>query len=104
MGLRQAQARSPLRVLVLPWLLVGLAAAVAAVLTPVPLRFEYFCVPALALAVGLYDEGTSTRRLRPAWRIVFALQVALGALLLADRFRLMSVILESTQWPFPVRF
>lgn len=104
LGLRHAPARSPLRVLVLPWLLVGLAAAVAAVLTPVPLRFEYFCVPALALAVGLYADGASASWLRLTWRAVFALQVALGALLLADRFRLMSVILESTLWPFPVRF
>ena len=39
-----------------------------------------------------------------SWRAVFALQLALGALLFADRFRLISVILESTLWPFPVRF
>lgn len=106
-GLRAAQRPSALRGLLEPWLAVGAAACLAAVLTPVPLRFEYFLVPALGLAVGLLAEwrpdSPQARRLPACWLAVFALQAALGALLLAGRFRLLSVILESTNWPFPVQ-
>jgi len=106
-GVRRREARVALQGLLVPWLVLGAAAGVAAVLTPVPLRFEYFLVPAFGICAGLAAE---TWHGSPAWRrfqwvcaLAFALQAAMGVLLLFDRFRLISVILESNRWPFPIK-
>lgn len=107
-GLRRSEARVALQGLLMPWIVLGVAAGVAVVLTPVPLRFEYFLMPALSVCAGLAAESWwgSARMRTFHWicALVFASQAAIGLLLLADRFRLISVILESNRWPFPIRF
>jgi hypothetical protein len=99
----------PLRTLLVPWFAVGLALALVAVLSPFPLRFEYFLLPAVAAAAGLGAARlTARRRVAPAvltagWTAAFALQAVLGLLLLQDRFEIIAVIMESPRWPFPFR-
>ena len=98
-----------LRTLLGSWLLVGLGLALVAVLTPFPLRFEYFVMPAVAIAAGLGAaelsgrDGAKTRWVALAWAFVFGLQVLLGVLLLHDRFEIIAVIMESPRWPFPFK-
>jgi hypothetical protein len=90
-----------------PWTLVGVATGLVALFTPVPLRFEYFLLPAAALAAGAGAarlQATGRRRLLHAGLgLLAALQLALAALLLAGRFELISVIMESPRWPWPIR-
>jgi len=90
-----------------PWTAVGLAAGLAAILTPVPLRFEYFLMPVVALAAGfgaeLLEEQGRRRLVSGCWAILFAGQLALGTALLLGRVRLISVIMESPRWPFPFK-
>ena len=98
-----------LRTLLGSWFLVGLGLALVAVLTPFPLRFEYFVMPAVAIAAGLgaaelsRRDGTNARWVALAWALVFGLQVLLGVLLLHDRFEIIAVIMESPRWPFPFK-
>ncbi|HEY7511169.1 MAG TPA: hypothetical protein VIG50_13000, partial [Vicinamibacteria bacterium] len=107
-GLRGAVPPA-LRALVWSWLAVGLGLALVAVLSPFPLRFEYFLVPAVAVAAGLgaaewaARRGGRDRALTVVWTATFALQALLGALLLHDRFEIIAVIMESPRWPFPFR-
>lgn len=90
-----------------PWTAVGATTGLVAVLTPVPLRFEYFLLPAVALAAG-----AGAQRLRETGRsgllgagvaVLALLHLALAALLFAGRFELISVIMESPRWPWPIR-
>jgi hypothetical protein len=96
-------AAEPLRTLLRAWL--GLAALLAglAVFGPVPLRFEYFAFPALALAAGCGGAEISRRGRRYAVALALglslALQVVLGLLVLEDRFDLRNVIIPSDKWP-----
>lgn len=103
-GLRTAMP-APLRTLLHAWLATGLALAVVAVTTAVPLRFEYFLGPAVALAAGVAaeragEEGRS-RAVALALGGALAVQAAIGVLLALHRFPLVSVILESPRWEFP---
>jgi hypothetical protein len=98
-----------LRTLLRCWFLAGFALALVAVLTPFPLRFEFFLLPAIAAAAGGGAERlVMGRRLTPAavnaaWLATFALQVLIGARLLQDRFEIIAVIMESPRWPFPFK-
>ena len=90
-----------------PWTAVGVATGLAALLSPVPLRFEYFLLPAVALAAGagaarLRDAGRGAL-LNAGLGLLAALHLALAALLLSGRFELISVIMESPRWPWPIR-
>ena len=102
-GLRAAPTADRLKALLVPWFVTGGLVGLLALFSPLPLRFEYFLVPAVAMAAGLGSEHMS----RP-WRVAgvalpLLLQVTLAAFLLARRFYLISVILESPRWPFPFR-
>ncbi|MBI3932730.1 MAG: hypothetical protein HY317_04885 [Acidobacteria bacterium] len=95
--------RGPLEDLLASWMAAGAGIGVVALVTPIPLRFEYFLVPALAAAAAMGAERLSRR-----WRVALvavplAVQAVLAAVLLARRFYLISVIMESERWPFPVR-
>jgi hypothetical protein len=108
-GLTRAQVPDTLRSLLTAWFLATLALAVVAVLSPFPLRFEYFVLPAVAMAAGLgaahlMRTGHRGTVFDVVWAVTFAVQILLGALLLWDRFEIISVILESPRWPFPFRW
>jgi hypothetical protein len=100
-GLRTKDAPDRLKALLAPWFVTGALTGLLALLSPLPLRFEYFLVPAVAMAAGLGSEHTSRR-----WRVVgvlvpLLLQIVLAGFLLARRFYLISVIIESPRWLFP---
>ena len=97
-----------LRRLLAAWFAVGVALGLVALLSRFPLRFEYFLTPAVAAAAGLgaerWQEEGRARAVTWAWGMALAIQAAIGALSLAGRFEIISVILESPRWPFPVRW
>jgi len=104
---RRDVGRSPaLKSLLQAMALVGLALGVAAVLTPVTLRFEYFLVPAVALAAGLgaarlsLEDGRQ-RWLAIGWAVCWMMQLAIVVAYLNGRFEIISVIVDSDRWPFP---
>jgi hypothetical protein len=101
------EAPAALRRLLAAWLLTGAALALVALVSPFPLRFEYFLVPAIAMAAGLGAErGRGAGRagaVEVAWAVAMAIQIAVGLLWLAGWFEIIAVILESPRWPFPVR-
>jgi hypothetical protein len=106
LGLRRAA--DPLRGLLESWLIVAGLLALLAVLTPFALRFEYFTVPALALAAGtrLAPLLSSPRRslAAAAWLVPLALQAGLALVLFTGRFDPINVIIPSDRWPlFAVR-
>jgi hypothetical protein len=108
LGMARAPVPPALCGLLRTWFLVGLGLAVVAVLSPFPLRFEYFLVPAVAIAAGLGAEHLTRGGSRGAlvaliWAATFLVQVLLGVLLLQDRFEIISVIMESPRWPFPFK-
>jgi hypothetical protein len=92
--------------LLVSWLVTGALFGVVALVTPFPLRFEYFLVPAVAMAAGLGADSLPGRMRRwasLAWGATLLLQAAIGWSLASGRFELMSVIMESDKWPFPFR-
>lgn len=103
----QAGGTRVLRRLLQAWVLVGGALGVLALVSRFPLRFEYFLTPAVAAAAGMGAERWEAegrgRWVTGAWAVSFAIQVAIGILWLADRFEIISVIMESPRWPSPVR-
>jgi hypothetical protein len=105
-GLRRADLPPRLATLLASWIFCGLGYGALAILTPLPLRFEYFLLPAVAAAAGLGAEAMERRgRVRLvslALAVAFAIQLALALLLIAGRFELISVVMESDRWPFPV--
>lgn len=91
-----------LRGLLRPWFAVAGVAALAALLTPVPLRFEYFVGPALAMAGGVGAQGLARpATLRLLYGLMASFSLSLGLALLTGHFEIISVILESPRWPFP---
>jgi hypothetical protein len=102
------RAADPLRGLLESWLIVAGLLALLAVLTPFALRFEYFTVPALALAAGtgLAPLLSSPRRnlAAAAWLIPLALQAGLALVLFTALFDPINVIIPADRWPlFGVR-
>jgi hypothetical protein len=89
------------------WLVVGALLAVLAVMTPLAFRFEYFVAPALAMAAGLGAEGWERegkgRWVTAVWTLSFIVQVVVGFALLLGRFELISVIIPSPRWAWPLR-
>jgi hypothetical protein len=107
LGLRGLGAMPQLRRLIGAWVGVVAALALAAVVTPFPLRAEYFAVPAVAILAGLGAERLAregrARLVRRLWAATFALQAAIAVAFTTGRFELIAVILESPKWPFPFR-
>ncbi|HEY6546333.1 MAG TPA: hypothetical protein VI589_00445, partial [Vicinamibacteria bacterium] len=105
-GARRARVTPALHPLLTSWLGTGALFAAVALVTPFPLRFEYFLVPAVAMVMGLSAEAlgpSGARGVVLALALTFVLQSALGLVLALGRFQVMSVILESNKWPFPIR-
>jgi hypothetical protein len=106
-GLPDLRALPLLQRLIGAWAGLAVALALVAVVTPFPLRAEYFAVPAVAIVAGLGAdrlgrEGHS-RTVQVVWTVTFALQAAIAVAYTAGRFDLIAVILESPKWPFPFR-
>jgi len=93
--------------LVRSWLAGGAFFAVLAVMTPVAFRFEYFLAPALAVAAGLGAEAWERegrgRWVTALWALSFALQAVVGLMLVLGRFEIISVIIPSPRWAWPLR-
>jgi len=105
-GLRRAP--DVLKGLLQAWLITAGLLALLAVLTPIAFRFEYFAVPAVALAAGqgLAPLLRSPRRSRAAavWLVPLALQAGLAVVLFAGGFDPINVIIPADRWPlFGVR-
>jgi hypothetical protein len=104
-GLRRVDLPPRLAMLLTAWMACGLAYGALAVLTPLPLRFEYFLTPAVAGAAGLGAEAMAGRGrgglVTLALAAAFAIQLALAVLLVAGRFEIVSVVMESDRWPWP---
>ncbi len=100
-GMRQRDMPDRLREMLVPWLITGIATGSMALLTPLPLRFEYLLVPAVAMAAGIGLERRSRRWVIPAIGAPLLIQLGLAGTLLARRFYLISVVMESPRWPFP---
>ncbi len=90
-----------LRQLLVAWFATGAVAGLLALASPLPLRFEYFLVPAVATAAGIGSEQVSRRWRALGLLVPLAVQLVLAGFLLARRFYLISVIMESPRWPFP---
>jgi hypothetical protein len=107
-GLRGTGGEAALGRLLRAWLASGFLLAAIAILTPFPLRFEYFLVPAVAATAGLGVERLEATRRRPwiafAWLALFGLQVGVSTLHLYGRLEPIAVVMESPRWRFPVRF
>jgi hypothetical protein len=107
LGLRGLRALPLLQRLIGAWVGVAAALALVAVVTPFPLRAEYFAVPAVAILAGLGAERLAregrARLVRSLWAATFALQAAIAVAYTGGRFELIAVILESPKWPFPLR-
>jgi hypothetical protein len=100
-GLRREA--EPLRGLLQSWLVAAGLLALMAVITPIAFRFEFFAVPALALAAGtglaplLRSPG---RRLAVvAWLVPLLLQAGLAIVLFAGVFDPINVIIPADRWP-----
>jgi hypothetical protein len=105
-GLCRAEA-GRLRDLLACWLLAAAALGLLAVVTPLAFRFEYFAAPAGAMAAGLgaesWRDAGRGRWVAALWAVSFALQCAIGVLLLFGRFEIISVIIPSPRWAWPFR-
>ncbi|HEV8253167.1 MAG TPA: hypothetical protein VGQ78_00310 [Vicinamibacteria bacterium] len=106
-GLRRRDLPPGLATLLTAWTVCGLGYGALAILTPLPLRFEYFLTPAVAAAAGLGAEALEGRGrvglVTLALAAAFAIQLSLALLLLAGRFDIISVVMESDRWPFAPR-
>jgi len=98
---------TPARRLIRAWLVAGGVLAVLAVTTPLAFRFEYFVAPAVAMAAGLgaerWQQEGRGRLVTALWAFTFALQLVVGVALFLDRFELISVIIPSPRWAWPLR-
>ncbi len=94
------------RPLAIAWSAVAVGFAALAVLSPFPLRFEYFAVPLVSLLGGVF-AASGPRGIRWCWwasALALLIQVLLGVLWRLGRFEIIAVIMESPRWPFPVVF
>ena len=100
LGLGQLREIPLLRPLALAWGAIVATFAAVAVLTPFPLRFEYFAVPLVALLGGALAAARPQALRWCWWSCGFALvvQVALGILWRFGYFDVIAVILESPRW------
>jgi hypothetical protein len=100
-------AGGPAQGLLRAWLAAGAILAVMAVMTPVAFRFEYFLSPAVAMAAGLgaelWEREGRGRWVAALWALSFAVQAVVGVALLLGRFELISVIIPSPRWAWPLR-
>lgn len=103
LSVRQRLGPPALRRLLQPWLAAAGVFALLALLTPFALRFEYFALPAVALAAGLAAddlvERGRARLVGIALAVSLLVQLALGLLLLFRHFDLINVIIPSPRWP-----
>jgi hypothetical protein len=106
-GLARGAIPRELRRIALAWLAVTALLFVAAVLTPVALRFEYFATPAIAMCAGIGSEAAD--RLDRHKLVVTCLwisafvQVVIGCFHLSGLFEPWAVIIPA-HWPFPFRW
>jgi len=104
-GLRRKDLPPQLLLLLQAWFAIGAVLGLFAVLTPFALRFEYFLLPAVAMAAGLGAERWREQGRKSAvlavWGIAFAIQIVVGCANLYGRFDPISVIIPSPRWPFP---
>jgi hypothetical protein len=92
--------------LAIVWSVVTVGFAAVAVLSPFPLRFEYFAVPLVGLLGGVL-AASDARGLWWCWwasAVAVLIQLLLGVLWRLGRFEIIAVIMESPRWPFPVVF
>jgi hypothetical protein len=105
-GLRRNEA-SRAKALAQAWLWSALGLAALAVMTPLAFRFEYFAAPAVALAAGLgaaaWEREGRGGWVTGLWALSFGVQAAVGVALLLGRFEIISVIIPSPRWAWPVR-
>ncbi|MCU0241645.1 MAG: hypothetical protein MUF51_04405 [Vicinamibacteria bacterium] len=98
-------ARPVLRSLLRSWFMVGAAFAALAVVSVFPLRFEYFLLPAVALATGVATQGRNGRAgqllVHMALGVSLIIQSTIGWFHLQGKFQIIAVIMESPRWPFP---
>jgi hypothetical protein len=103
LSVRRRLGPPALRRLLQPWLAAVGVFALLALLTPFALRFEYFALPAMALAAGLAAddlvERGRARLVGIALAVSLLVQLALGLLLLCRHFDLINVIIPSPRWP-----
>jgi hypothetical protein len=100
-GMRAAPQR--LRSLLQSWFVVAGLLALLAILSPMAFRFEYFILPAVALAAGgalaSSDDGRLRRWAIATWVIPLAIQTALAVSLFAGWFDPINVIIPGERWP-----
>ena len=104
-GVAQGAARG--QGLVRTWLAGAALLGVLAVMTPVAFRFEYFVAPAVAMAAGLgaeaWEEKGRGRWVTALWASSFVVQAVVGWMLILGRFEIISVIVPSPRWVWPLR-
>jgi hypothetical protein len=105
-GLR-SEAGGRVQSLLRCWLFGGAMLAALAVFTPFAVRFEYFLVPAVAMAAGqgaeLWRQAGRAAWLNLAWASSLALQAWIGYELLLGRFEIISVVIPSPRWVWPLQ-
>jgi hypothetical protein len=105
-GLR-SEARGRVGSLLRCWLGGGVLLAALAVFTPFAVRFEYFLIPAVAMAAGqgaeLWRQAGRAAWVNLAWGSSLALQAWIGYLLLLGRFEIISLVIPSPRWVWPLQ-
>lgn len=100
---RRGALPSVLQRLATSWLAVAGLAGILACVTPFPLRFEYFALPAVALMAGAGAEACERdgrgSLAQAALALAVAIQAALGLALVEGWLDPINVILESPRWP-----
>jgi hypothetical protein len=103
-GLARGAMSNPLRRLARAWFAVAGALFLAAVLTPITFRFEYFAAPAIAMCAGIGAEtldGLDRHTVvATCWWISAFVQVVIGCFHLFGLFEPWAVIIPA-HWPFP---
>ncbi|HWX24117.1 MAG TPA: hypothetical protein VN083_03705 [Vicinamibacteria bacterium] len=101
------QKRLPERLgrLVRAWMWAGVTLGWVAILTPIPLRFEYFLTAPVSIVAGFGADALKRSGRGRLVTVLLAaslfLEVLIGVFLLFQRFSLISVIQESDRWLFP---